>query len=716
MKLNRFLISLIIILVLLSAVFNSANIKGQKIKKINVPYIHQRYDTPIEFVGAFSCAPTSAVMILAYYGILEPDPIVLYDPSRHSSPYGKYVSREYTYSGKTFDEQKTIHDVCDKTATGKGAWGYIWQDATDKIAEGIKSNLLKYLEEHDMRTSFVVSPSRSEAKEIIKKEIDDGRPLIARNYLTESGHYVVVVGYEVDSNGNFWYIVNDPNGRRYHYKKKGNKCWGCYVEEDPKRKNPECLQPVKYSYDELRLGDQSRGLILIEPINIDYPKNRLKIPETIKLYLTDEDRIVKVDFKEYCKNVLPNEWIGSWDIQSLRTGAMAVKTYGWYRKKVDKYPNEEFDVKDSTADQDYEPNSNFWKTDQAIEETWEYVMTRRGEIFQAQYINGSKNSAKVRPEYEGRLSQYGSQYLATEKDMDWRQILHHYYDPVEINKISMNENNEELDKEETVSKNRPKTGQSICNLCGEGLFNFCDRDECNSLGACWFEGSNIFGLKFFPNCFSCDFGDNKIDTCGDYISRESCEKDPCYISECMWADKYIAEEPHCVNNDVYSEYRDLKSKLNNIHLAFHPECGDNSKLAYKIGEEVKKKLDFYLNKFKMRDKVKCEYKSNSDIPKSFPCWPSGSKNTHMTISLIGNGDENKVKYYKNDEHGKQLSFDLFKNFKKAGYKVSLTAIGCPGTPEICENLYNTSAVSIEMDFSTIDGTRFSEILMKSLAN
>ncbi|MFB6089327.1 MAG: C39 family peptidase, partial [Candidatus Aenigmatarchaeota archaeon] len=254
MKTKRYLIPLIFVLFILILTFNSTYVLGQKVKILDVPYVHQRYDTPPEFVGAFSCAPTSAVMVLAYYGILEPDPIVLRDPSRHLSPYGKYVSREYTYSGKTFDEQKTIHDVCGKTATGKGAWGYIWQDATDKNAYGIKTNLLKYLEEHGMRTSFLESPSRSEAEETVRREIDNGRPLIARNYLTGSGHYVVIVGYKTDSKDNFWYLVNDPNGRRFHYRKEGNKCWGCYVEEDPKRENPECLQPVKYSYSELGLG------------------------------------------------------------------------------------------------------------------------------------------------------------------------------------------------------------------------------------------------------------------------------------------------------------------------------------------------------------------------------------------------------------------------------------------------------------------------------
>ncbi|MFB6089329.1 MAG: hypothetical protein ABEK36_06125 [Candidatus Aenigmatarchaeota archaeon] len=313
------------------------------------------------------------------------------------------------------------------------------------------------------------------------------------------------------------------------------------------------------------------------------------------------------------------------------------------------------------------------------------------------------------------MSQYGSQYLATEKDMSWREILRYYYDPIEINKIPTKGGDEEVNEDESVSRDRPKTGQSICNLCGEGIFNLCDRNECNSLGACWFKERNILGLKFFPSCFSCDVGDNKIDTCGDYNNRDSCERDPCYIGDCIWADKYITEKPHCVDTVVYGEYRKLKSKLGDVHLAFHPGCGNNNKLAYKIGEKLKEKMEFYVNEFKMRSDIKCEYKKKTHIPRSFPYWSEGSKNKYLTISLVDSENENKIKYYKNDEFGKQLAIDLFKSFKKADYRINLRAIDCPGTPEICENLYNSTAVSMEIDLSNIGSEKFSKILIERFA-
>lgn len=36
-------------------------------RRLDVPYIHQTYDTPDDFNGSWACAPTSAVAVLAYY-------------------------------------------------------------------------------------------------------------------------------------------------------------------------------------------------------------------------------------------------------------------------------------------------------------------------------------------------------------------------------------------------------------------------------------------------------------------------------------------------------------------------------------------------------------------------------------------------------------------------------------------------------------------------
>ena len=64
----------------------------------------------------------------------------------------------------------------------------------------------------------------------------------------------------------------------------------------------------------------------------------IALPETIRVRVTgypicDTGRaytVEVIDFKEYVKHVLPNEWVPSWPWESLRSGAMAAKMYAWY--------------------------------------------------------------------------------------------------------------------------------------------------------------------------------------------------------------------------------------------------------------------------------------------------------------------------------------------------------------------------------------------------
>jgi uncharacterized repeat protein (TIGR01451 family) len=152
------------------------------------------------------------------------------------------------------------------------------------------------------------------------------------------------------------------------------------------------------------------------------------LPSTIRVLRTASGQIEVVDFKDYVKNVLPNEWISSWDMDALKAGAMSVKTYAWYWTIHQKYPGQNYDVKDSTADQVYIPGTSNPRTDQAVEETWNWVMTKDGEIFQAQYDSGTAGSPE--PLNPSRMSQWGTQYWA-ERDKDWQWIVHYYYDPIE---------------------------------------------------------------------------------------------------------------------------------------------------------------------------------------------------------------------------------------------------------------------------------------------
>ncbi len=171
-------------------------------------------------------------------------------------------------------------------------------------------------------------------------------------------------------------------------------------------------------------------------------------PGVIRVYVTDktglspenmwscrydpvpEGKVVEVPFKDYVKHVLPNEWFASWDMEALRAGAMAVKSYAWYYvSRGGKWYRLGADVMDTTCDQVYNPAVSYESTDQAVESTWYQRLTKNDYIVPAFYRAGTKGDPGQQG--SGVMSQWGSQYWAT-KGKTWDWILHYYYDPVDI--------------------------------------------------------------------------------------------------------------------------------------------------------------------------------------------------------------------------------------------------------------------------------------------
>jgi hypothetical protein len=119
------------------------------------------------------------------------------------------------------------------------------------------------------------------------------------------------------------------------------------------------------------------------------------LPETIRVRITDsvycdtdaEYTVEVVDFHEYVRNVLPNEWITSWPRESLRAGAMAVKMYAWQIvASGGRY--EDADVWDSTCDQVYIPGVAYASTDRAIAYTWNWRLTHEdASLFRTHYLD-----------------------------------------------------------------------------------------------------------------------------------------------------------------------------------------------------------------------------------------------------------------------------------------------------------------------------------------
>ncbi|MDQ2808974.1 MAG: peptidoglycan-binding protein [Chloroflexota bacterium] len=161
-------------------------------------------------------------------------------------------------------------------------------------------------------------------------------------------------------------------------------------------------------------------------------------PSVIRVYRTGSGAVDVVNFNFYVKHVLPNEWVSGWPAESLRSGAMAAKAYGWYWTIAQKWPGP-YDVKDSTADQVYNPNVSYASTNAAVDATWNYKITRNGLIFPAMYCagayNGSQTSGQCSALYGWTpgtyMSQNGSRYLA-DHGYSWQSILNFYYSALTI--------------------------------------------------------------------------------------------------------------------------------------------------------------------------------------------------------------------------------------------------------------------------------------------
>ncbi len=163
----------------------------------DIPYLHQAYDTPDWFNGNSACGGTSAVMCLAYYGVINKWPVTVSYPSRHVSDYGRYVCEIYTYNGYTYN----IGGEDPSGNIGYGAFGFIiqnhWQDT--------KGYMSQYARQHGLGSSVDWSPSRAK----LRNEADAQMPFVLLNDLTSAGHYISVIGYESEATT---VIVNDPWG------------------------------------------------------------------------------------------------------------------------------------------------------------------------------------------------------------------------------------------------------------------------------------------------------------------------------------------------------------------------------------------------------------------------------------------------------------------------------------------------------------------------
>lgn len=140
--------------------------------------------------------------------------------------------------------------------------------------------------------------------------------------------------------------------------------------------------------------------------------------------------VIEMDFDEYVKNVLPNEWPNSWPAESLKAGAVAVKTFAWWRMTLTNPRPQGVDVVDNTCDQRFIRNSAKPTTNAAVDDTWPYRMSRGGLIKNVHYLDTDERCTNT-PNLRPCMGQWGTYYKAQD-GWSWQQILHHYYDPTDI--------------------------------------------------------------------------------------------------------------------------------------------------------------------------------------------------------------------------------------------------------------------------------------------
>ncbi|WP_242907633.1 SpoIID/LytB domain-containing protein [Actinomadura terrae] len=157
-----------------------------------------------------------------------------------------------------------------------------------------------------------------------------------------------------------------------------------------------------------------------------------ELPSTILVYRVSLNRVERVAFKTYVQNVLPNEWVPSWPAESLKAGAMAVKSFGWYwaLHSTNKTSGGQcFDVYDTTSSQVYKPGSAKASTNSAVDATWGTRMTRGGKILQAHYCaTTTACGGWVNGDW---MSQYGSRDKAN-AGSSYSTILKAYYTGISL--------------------------------------------------------------------------------------------------------------------------------------------------------------------------------------------------------------------------------------------------------------------------------------------
>ncbi len=143
---------------------------------------------------------------------------------------------------------------------------------------------------------------------------------------------------------------------------------------------------------------------------------------------TNVQRVDRMPFIDYVRNVLPNEWATNWPDASLDAGAVAVSQYAWaeaFVKQKWRTQGYQFDVVDSTCDQVYkdrDSEKDYTRTDAAVARMWGTILMRDKTLFTT-YYRAKDEQCGGNPDCMG---QWGTYNLAN-KGFSGLQIVFYYY-------------------------------------------------------------------------------------------------------------------------------------------------------------------------------------------------------------------------------------------------------------------------------------------------
>jgi len=153
-------------------------------------------------------------------------------------------------------------------------------------------------------------------------------------------------------------------------------------------------------------------------------------PRTTWIYYSPDAKAEQFDFVFYAVHALQQEWIPSWDSDALGAGAVAVKTYAWWRAGTGHARTGGPGCYDSNdySDQAFDPTWTSGYAEQAVYATLGSIAWQNGAIFLSHYFAGATTTpcAPVTGTYAGWMSQWGTKDCA-DAGVLWPAIVETFY-------------------------------------------------------------------------------------------------------------------------------------------------------------------------------------------------------------------------------------------------------------------------------------------------